>query len=312
MCNVYGSNQEKGLSRALLSRESGFQLKVLMAIFGLLTVMLWGYDIYYFDRTNINDRDRYIFLWMFLCAIVALITYFSYRYSNLYQELKRADIIITPEQLSEMPTVTYLRYYVICGNSVYLNCHSTEINESGTIHDIIATPYLAKEKATNIPSHKVLKIIQDITGIENGDLRFFFGRELPGISKVKIFRYFYFLNGNTSDYADIKGEGEWVDFDKLKYIYATEPWHFSKITIRDITRLVTIFITQKTFNERGYRRSRIKHYHPTFDLTEVRNSNINLNDDKWIRIAEFNSDIPFYNLKRIWRKIIGTDSNSFT
>lgn len=311
-CNLHNEKLEQGLSMAFLNRESAFQLKNLICMFSFITALIWLYYLYGFDHTNINNRDKYVFVWTFIIIISLDIIYFTFRYTNLYQELNNSDIIITPTELNLLPVTTYIRYYVICNNSIYLKCDNIEKSGKERQFNKIASPFLISEKSTQISEEKILRNIRSLTGINNGQLKFFFGRVLPGISKIKIYRYFYFLDGEPDEYKTLKIEGKWIDFNKLKYIYATTPDRFSKITIRDITRLVTIFMTEKTFKENGNRRSKLKTYHPDFDISEVRHSQINLNDDKWIHIAEFNSDKPFYTLRKYWRKIMGTDQHDFT
>ena len=78
----------------------------------------------------------------------------------------------------------------------------------------------------------------------------------------------------------------------------------------DITRLATIVLTQKIFDEKGYRKNKLKSYHPNFTLKEVRDSDTDFQDDKWIRISLFNSDTPMYSLKRWFRQMIGGKSKN--
>ena len=47
--------------------------------------------------------------------------YFASRYYNMYLDLKENGEIITEDELGDMTTKTYLRYYVVCGNNIYIN-----------------------------------------------------------------------------------------------------------------------------------------------------------------------------------------------
>lgn len=141
-----------------------------------------------------------------------------------------------------------------------------------------------------------------MTGHE-GELRFFFGRKTSEMSNHSILRYFYFLDGTPEDYKEMNTDGEWMDYEKIKYLYSNNPGRLADISVADTSRLATIILTEKTFDERGYRKSKIKLYNPSFNLLDVRKSNLDFQDDKWIRISMFNSDTPFYGLKRWWRKL---------
>ena len=71
---------------------------------------------------------------------------------------------------------------------------------------------------------------------------------------------------------------------------------------------VMVILTEKIFDENGFRKNRLKSYNPTFSLIDVHKSKLNFQEDKWIHISLFNSDTPFFRLKRWWRKITGKSS----
>ena len=75
----------------------------------------------------------------------------------------------------------------------------------------------------------------------------------------------------------------------------------AELGVYDLSRLATIMLTEKIFDENGFRKSGIRSYSPTFNLLEVRKSKIDFQDDKWIEISLFNSDTSFYKLKRWWK-----------
>ena len=116
-------------------------------------------------------------------------------------------------------------------------------------------------------------------------------------------RYFYFINGNPEDHLNLNVKGEWVHLDDLKKLYSFHPDRLNSIMVSDITRMATIILTQKTFNEQGFRRSKLKTYKPTFNMSEIRTGNYDFQDDKWMRISIFNSDTKLYRMKRAIRNL---------
>ena len=68
--------------------------------------------------------------------------------------------------------------------------------------------------------------------------------------------------------------------------------------LTDLSRMITVILTQKIFDERGYRRIKVKSYQPSFDLVELREKNYDFQDDKWIRISLFNSDMRGFHFRR--------------
>lgn len=134
--------------------------------------------------------------------------YFASRYYNIYLDLKENSEIITEEELSDMTTKTYLRFYLICGNKVFLNTHVADLHNAGRFY--IDTPFLTKRNVNGITTAEVHGIIRRLTGIRDGELRFFYGRKSLDIAKHRILRYFYFLDGKPEDYEEMDIDGEWL------------------------------------------------------------------------------------------------------
>lgn len=297
----YGDSNEKGKIGRLLTYESYYQMRNLMLLFGVLSVVTWSYYLFIYIDTDVNHRDYYIFVWLIIIAFLLDEFYFMARYYNLYLDLKDNNEIISPEELRDMTAKTYLRYYMVCGEYVYL---TTATDDPGRPNvEVIDTPFFTKRSVNGITIPEVNEIIKDKTGIKDGTLKFFFGRKSHDQKGRSLLRYFYFINGNPEDYLDLKVKGEWVHFDDLKRIYSFHPEKLNSIMVTDITRMATIILTQKTFNEQGFRRNKLKSYQPTFTLSEIRNGNYDFQDNKWMRISLFNSDTKLYRVKRALRNL---------
>ncbi len=171
--------------------------------------------------------------------------------------------------------------------------------------EVIDTPFFTKRTMNGISVDEVKRIIKRMTGVD-GELRFFYGRKAAELTNHSLLRYFYFLDGKPEDYPELNTEGEWMDFDKLKYYYSNNAGKLADIMVTDTTRLATIILTEKTFDERGYRKSKIKFYNPSFNLHDVKRSDLDFQDDKWIKISLFNSDTPLYSFKKKWREFLGS------
>lgn len=302
---AFESNKDTERSRAgaIFSYESYFQLRNLMLLFGFLTAVTWGYYFLIFNQISVNDRDWYIFSWFIIIFFILDEVYFIFRYYNLYLDLKDNNEIISDEEIQDMTAKTYIRFLVVCGNNTYIDTKA--IDPSQPYKEVIDTPFFTKRSVNGISVDEVRRIIEKMTGHKGGELKFFYGRKSSDLANHSILRYFYFLDGDISDYQDMNVDGEWIDFEKFKQIYARNPGKLSSLTLTDISRLATIMLTEKIFDENGYRKNRLKSYQPTFTFPEVRKSDLDFQDDKWIKIAEFNSDTPFYSLKRWWRKVKG-------
>lgn len=311
VCQLRGAeNSERGTMHQMINHETHFQLNNLTIIFGILSVLVWAYYIKFYVHININARDWYVFTWLTIIFFVLDELYFAARYYNLYLDLKENDEIISQDELNNMTAKTYLRYYVICGNSMYVDTHV--IDPKTPYKEVVDTPFYTTRSVNGISVNEVKRIIKKMTGVD-GELRFFYGRKVAEFTNYSVLRYFYFLDGEPSDYPQLNTDGEWMDFDKLKYLYSNNPGKLGDTAVTDTTRLATIILTEKIFDERGYRKSKIKLYNPSFNLIDVRKSNLDFQDDKWIKISMFNSDTPLYTFKRRWRKFLGKKkSNSWS
>lgn len=297
-----GDSFDRGALGGILNREAHFQMHNLTVIFGFLSVLVWAYYLVYYVNININSRDWYIFIWITAITFVLDEIYFIARYYNLYLDLKENNEIITPDEIQDMTAKTYMRFYVICGNSMYVDTHA--IDPRTPYREVIDTPFFTKRSVNGISIDEVKRIIAKMTGHE-GELRFFFGRKSTDMANHSLLRYFYFLDGKHEEYTEMATDGEWYDFDRIKHLYSNNPGKLSDTCVSDISRLATIMLTEKIFDSNGYRKSKIKLYNPTFNLHDVRKSNIDFQDDKWIRISMFNSDTPFYGIKRKWKMLQG-------
>ena len=302
-----GGTSERGILGSILSVETSLRIKNLTILFGLLSAIIWTYYLTIYVKIDLNARDWYVYTWLTVISFVLDEIYFIFRYYNLYLDLKENNEIITEEELSDMTAKTYVRFYLICGNYVFVDPHSVV---GGNAHkEVIDTPFFTKRTVNGITLPEVKRIIQRMTDINDGELRFFYGRKSADLAKHSILRYFYFLDGDVSKYQDLDIEGEWMDFNRIKQIYSTNPGNLSSIMVADITRLATIILTEKTFDEEGMRKNPIKNYSPSFDLEDVRNSELDFQDDKWIRVSLFNSDTKMFKFKRWWRGIRGDKNN---
>ncbi|MDE6272399.1 MAG: hypothetical protein K2M31_05270 [Muribaculaceae bacterium] len=298
-CKLKAEGLYERRSGKIFRYESHYQLKNLMMLFGAMSVIVWAYYHFVYIELSINSRDYYVFAWLYIICFVLDEIYFIYRYYNLYLDLKESDEIISQDQIQDMTAQTYLRFYVICDNSIFLDAHYVDKNQS--FREVFNTPFMTRRAVNGIPLPEVRTIIRRMTGVNDGELRFFFGRRSPDLNNISILRYFYFLPGHPDDYKEMPIEGEWIDFEEVKRIYSRTPGRMNASLIGDISRLATIILTEKIFNEEGKRKNGIKSYNPSFNLHDVRNSPLDFQDDKWIKISMFNSDTRFYSIKKFFR-----------
>lgn len=301
--NQFGNKFEKGFSGMLFEHESRVQLYNLLFVFGILSLIIWVYFLYGYSDVNQNDRDYYIFVWLDMIVFIIDEIYFIYRYVNIYHELEQEDKIISDDELDKVYAKTYLRVYLICDDAMYLDRHSVDSLIKG--HEVMDTPLQTRRNCNGMSKDEVLEMVESSYGISGGELKFFFGRRMLSGGERSLLRYFYFLDGKAEDQKPVKMSGEWVKFSDIKAQYASDPKSMSVNMVSDLMRIATIIITSKIYDEEGRRRYGLKSYKPSFTMSEIRNSTLDFQDNKWINIAAFNSDVPHYRIKKWWRQLRG-------
>lgn len=306
-----GLSIERGKMGEILNIETRLQLINLIFVFGLLSVVVWTYYlVWYYEHSLVNNRDWYIFLWLNLFAFILDELYFASRYYNIYLDLKENGELISEEELSDMSFKTYLRFYVICGNEIFVNTHVADTHKAN--HYILDTPFITKRNVNGINLEGVQNIIKRMTGVD-GELRFFFGRKSSDLIKHRVLRYFYFVDPKDKECPVMELDGEWMNFRQLIGIYNNQPKEISNVMLTDLTRMITIIVTQKIFDERGYRKIKTKSYQPAFDFEEVREKNYDFQDDKWLRVAMYNSDMRGFHFRKWFDRLLklrDTESSS--
>ena len=304
----YGNIKERGYYGVVTGKEMDIQLRNLALVFAVLTAIIWSYYLFSYVNVNRNARDWYVFVWIVVITVILDEIFFMIRYYNLYLDLYEHNEIITPEELRDITARTYLRYYVICGEYVYMNRHAFDrLNQTA---DVLDTPFITKKTVNGVPTSEARIIVEQMTKTKGGELKFFFGRHLAGVDKHSLLRYFYFLDGDIKDYPDMGGEGEWMHFDDVKKIYNETPLKFATNALNDLIRLSTIMLAERTYDEDGYRKNKIRSYQSHITFADIRKSKLDFQDDKWIRIAHFNSDTKFFRLKKFLREAGGKRSGS--
>lgn len=298
-----GDKWERGLFGLILDHETRIQLVNLVWLFGGISAIVWTYYLAVYVNTNVNDKDWYVFLWLNIAGCLLDEVYFAYRFANLYMDLKEANELITQEELRDMTAKTYMRFYVVCKNQLYVDTHA--IDMATTPREVIDTPFQTSRAVNGMSLPEIKNFVEKRTGVPGGDLIFFFGRRSPHLERQSMLRYFYFLPGSPEDYPVLHAPGQWLTMPRLKEIYNNTPSRLGSTLVADITRLATILVTQKKFKEDGSLKVNLKTYQPSFTLEEVKTSGLDFQDDKWIRVSMFNEQTPFFRVKKWWKSVKG-------
>lgn len=293
----------KGKLGVLLSRESRTQIRNLVILFGIMTFINWGYYIFFFYKfAPLNNKDLYVFFWVNLAIMIFYLGYLLMHNYQLDLELKQSGELVTPEEAVSMGPKNYFRFFVICDNHLFVSYECDDPDYK--VHKVLDTPFFITRTGRMISEPEILDIIQKETKVKGGDLRFFFSFNAPGLHQHNVLRYFYFLDGKIDDYPTLNEEkGEWMTIEQLQKINRRRPHALSSYMLADAGRMVTIIRTEKMYDERGNRKHKLKSYIPSFKLSELQHSDVDFQSNKWLDIAMFNSDKPFFRIRRFMRSL---------
>lgn len=297
----------KGKLGAILTRESRTQVRNLMLLFGILGTINWVYYLFFFYAGAVlNNKDLYIFFWVNFIGLAFYLVYLLVHNYELDLELKQRGELITPEEAGNMSPKTYLRYFVICGDKIFVSYDCDDPDY--TAHKVLDTPFFVARPGIQVTDPEIISTIEQETGVRGGELRFFFGFQATGLRNHQVLRYFYFLDGEPADYPSLNDEkGEWMTLEQMQRINQRRPHALSSYLLADAARLLTIMRTEKLYDEQGNRRYKLKSYVPTVRLADIRKTDIDFQSNHWLNIAELNCDKPFFRLRRMLRAMTGNN-----
>ncbi len=58
----------------------------------------------------------------------------------------------------------------------------------------------------------------------------------------------------------------------------------------------------KTYNADGRRLYKVKNYRPIFRIKGIQDWDVDFNSPRWLNVARFNEDKPFYRLRRLFNR----------
>lgn len=106
-------------------------------------------------------------------------------------------------------------------------------------------------------------------------------------------------------FIDNRGEkkvkGEWVDRDSLERMYDAGMGHLLRA---EMFRIYTVMRTSKMFDIDGKKKIDLKGYVPKFNFSELRTTDVDFNDVRWLLLSKFNKDLMFYSLRKAWYQYV--------
>lgn len=278
-----------GVVSSIYSRESRYQVAIMLYISLTLAVIEWWYYAVYYININWNAPDLFFFNYMPITVIVLSVFFMLARYRNLAE-------IVGPIDRSERTGQTLVRFLVLSGDCLLL-----AEQDSGR-WDTPARIDVDREKIIGDADARAL--FGKMVGNEDFTLRFLYSSKAHDM-QTDVVHYMVTLPEGQDGQPGSSGwlNGSWLNLDRINRLLQTAS--LAAELADEIYRIHTITMAWKTFDRHGRRRYPIPHYRPTFRLRDFKDWDVDYSDPVWFDVMENNQDRPFFRTRRLWRRITG-------
>lgn len=274
-----GVTSERSLLGKIYSREAQLQVWLILIISIGLSVVVWYHYFASYINTDFNRLDRYMFMYLpvsiYLISLLAL----GIRYYNMRNFLLSKDC----------HTSTIIRFLLISGDKILL------VNSEYAVD----TPVKITKKFIASPNDVLQDdVFRNITGISGATIKFLYqSSDYRTVSNI--FHYAAFVPEDSM--SNFKEE-QWIDLEQLQMLIEVNV--LSQQLLLEISRIYTTALAWKMYDKSGRRKYKIKHYKPTFRLSDMKNWDVDFNDPIWLYVSVVNEDKPFYFIRSLWHKYI--------
>lgn len=299
-----GTSAERGFLGFIFTREGHYQIWVSLLIAVGVSIIGWSYYGLTYVNESLSKPDRFVFFWSQAMIWFAAALYLGMRYLGIWgyycQDVEGSA--------ARHGRSTQIRFFVISGNRVCLMPPQTAADMLIPGKNLYDTPAVVFERRRDtVTMSEATRTFQILSGLEKVDLRFFYAN-VSGNADCNIFHFFAFLTEeDKTEYDKLHPEVKWVTFRDLVELMNTK--QLDLLMSSEVLRLYTVTMAWKTYERNGRRRYKIKHYRPTFHLENIKNWTVDYNDPTWLYVADNNQDVPFYYLRRFWRKYVNGVGN---
>lgn len=297
-CRVMlGTRSERGFLGKLFAQESEYQRFFIMGISAILTVVCWVYYFFFYINVNLNTPDRFFFCWIPVILYLLSVFYLGARYFTIwayyFQDTEGSE--------KRHGRSTSIRFLILWDDNIFLRRNEDEYGDIpdsrffDTPAEVIVThrDTVTKEMAT-MHLCNILNVNPD-----DFSLRFMYESfEASGNRNV-----FHFIC--TPHDKDIKPtptvkNGKWYNLSRLERLLHNH--ELSPMLAAEIHRLYTVTMAWKTYNADGRRLYKVKNYRPIFRIKGIQDWDVDFNSPRWLNVARFNEDKPFYRLRRLFNR----------
>lgn len=295
----FGTTAERGFLGQIFTQEGQYQLKLLLFMSAGCAGLSWTYYGMLYININLNSPDKFVFFGIPVILWFLSSFYLAMRYLGIWSYYCQNQNIAN----KRLSISTLLRYIMVHDNQICLRL--PDLNPDTMVNtmlkfDIPDSHYLSYRNDLKLSD--ATRMFTSFSGIKDSDVRLMYISDV-GNADCNIFHYLCFINDEQkAEYDDKNPQSVWLDFHEV--VTLLNRHELNPLLSAEITRMHTMALAWKTYTAEGKRRYKIKKYRPAFQFRDLKNLKLDFNDKLWIYIANNNQDVPFYSLRKFWRKHI--------
>ncbi len=295
----HGSPAERGLLGLILAQIGHFQVKLLFWVSACISTIGWLYYLLVYSSEYVSVPDRYVFFLLPSMVWIATTVYLGIRYIGIYAYYKENVI----DRWQHRENTSEIRFLVINGDHIAVRPPDLNPDSQMSLDEKCDTPVKANiHRFQNMSVVIAAEYFKNLSGINHVEIKPMFVNELPQ-TKNYIYHFFALMTDDQRREFDEKNEGvEWLTLLELAPLLNSGM--FAPMFSAEIVRFHTISSAFKTYDNRGYRRYKIKHYRPAVRFSDAKTTEVDYNDPTWLYIADNNQDTPFFRLRNLYRRFI--------
>lgn len=279
----YGYYPSDGIVATLYFHESRYQLRLLLWLSLLLSVVDWAYYYFFYINVNYNSPDKFYFIVMPIALYVVSLGYMTARYFRMSEQITDSK---TARPMR--PLTTLVRYLVFAGDSLYLETDAGNLLDTPAWKTIPRREELSEEEAR--------EGFSGLSGLTDFDMRFVY-KDDGYTNGSNVLHYAVFL---SSDKENGLRQGQWCTIDCIDRMI--KGGAIAPLLMAELHRIYNVTMAWKTYDREGRRLYPIKNYQPTFRLRDFKTWDVDYDDIHWLNVATNNEDRPFFRIRRFWRR----------
>lgn len=287
-----GTPYERSLLGHIYYQENKYIVPRLFRVYLVMTVSLWGYFLLWQNRNDMTDAIFFVIFPACVLIIDLILLKIHYMAASVYYDKRQEQ-----EKFPYDGQFRLIRILIISHTGIYFVSDESGMNDSPFSFYSPFSEKIGYGEAFEYVS-SILNCPADIKS-----LRFCYG-SMDIKNRRSVEHFMYFVDSDSELFAyenrNLK-KGKWWTKNELEQNFNAA---FSRMACTELHRIYTVLYMSKLYYADGRKKTNVKGYTPTLTIADLRNSDVDFSDNRWMLLSKFNKDTAFLVLKRVWYKYI--------